>query len=631
MALGPVGGRGGGGFGGRGLLRGTEDGMPPPVSITNRRMLGWFYTNLAPHWGKIALGFAAMLVSALAGLKIPLILRSIFDDGIANRNVAILLPLSIQFLVFTLLSQGFGAIRTLVMHLLGQRFVYTVRTQCYDHLLTLGLSYFHRQRSGDIMSRVSNDVGAVEDMVVHGTDDIISNLVNVVGAIGIMLWIHWKMALVALAPMPVFVISLWFLACYIRPVFNRIRKELGDINAKLQERIAGIQVIKSFAREEEEKKYFDESNHAYWRQNAKSIWIWSTYFPMISMITSAGLVVLIWYGAREAASGEGFLATAKTAGPGTVVAFLMYMQRFYQPIGALARVQNTINRCLASIARIFELLDEKPSVADKPDAVELGRVEGRVDIESVGFRYDTGETVLKNISVSAAPGETVAIVGRSGAGKSSLVSLIPRFYDPTEGRVLVDGKDLRDVTQASLRRNIGIVLQDTFLFNTTIRENIRYARADATDEEIEAAARRAHAHEFVLKFENGYDTVIGERGVRLSGGEKQRLSIARALLSDPRILILDEATSMVDTEAEQIIQAALTELMRGRTTFVIAHRLSTVRKADKICVIEGGEIVEQDDHDGLMARRGRYADMVSRQMQFEDEWGSPGWGSPALA
>ncbi|MFC1601222.1 ABC transporter ATP-binding protein [Candidatus Sumerlaeota bacterium] len=608
------------GLGGRWGKRDEDD--PQPVKITNRRMLGWFYTLLTPHWYKIVIGVAAMFGATAVTLSLPLVLKSIFDDVIVAQKTELLPRLIGIYLALTIMGLFLGALRTLVMHLLGQRFVHQVRMDCYRHLMKLGINYFEQQRSGDIMSRISNDVGAVEHMVVHGTDDIISSSMHIIGAIIFIFWLDWRMALVALAPMPLFVGCLWVLARRIRPVFQDIRKELGEINVKLQERIAGIRVIKAFAREKPEIEFFEESSHGYWRASARSIWMWSTFFPIISLVTSCGLVILVWYGASQAGSAR----TAVSAG--TVVAFLEYMRQFYQPIGSLARVQNMLNRALASIARIFELYDEKPAVADKPDAIELDKVEGRVELENVSFKYDTGQAVLHDISVAAEPGEVVAIVGRSGAGKTSLVNLIARFYDPTGGRVCVDGHDLCEVKQRSLRRHIGMVLQETFLFNTTVRENIHYARPEATEEEIVEAARGAYAHDFISALEDGYEAVVGERGVRLSGGEKQRLSIARALLADPRILILDEATSMVDTEAEQIIQRALGNLMRGRTTFVIAHRLSTVRNADKIVVIDAGQIVEQDHHEALMAKNGLYREMVVRQFQLEEEWQEAGDMTP---
>ena len=599
------------------MLRGRHyDEGPPPIKITNRRMLAWFYRNLAPYWKRVSIAVIAMLTATAAGLAVPLILRDIFDDVIMARDLDPLPGLIAMFLLFTIATQGFGALRTNLMHLLGQRFVYNARMECYRHLMGLGMSYFERERSGDIISRISNDVDAVERMVVHGTDDIISNVLHIGGAVALLFWLDWRLALVALAPMPIFAGLLWIFAHFIRPVFSRIRRELGEINARLQERIGGMQVIKAYAREKAEVEYFDTSCHSYYKASCRSIWMWSTFFPCLILITSTGLVLLVWYGARLAV--EGPAATAVSVG--TIVAFLRYMQEFYRPIGALARVQNMINQSLAAIARIFELMDEKPSVLDNKEAIELKRVNGRVALERVSFKYDTGGTVLRDVSVAAAASERVAIVGPSGAGKTSLVNLIARFYDPLEGRVLVDGIDIRKVKQTSLRRHIGMVLQETILFNTTVRENILYAKPEATEGELIRAAKGAHADEFIRRLPEGYETVIGERGVRLSGGEKQRLSIARAFLSDPRILILDEATSMVDTEAEMIIQKALDELMHGRTTFIIAHRLSTVRTADKIIVMNEGRVVEQGTHDSLTKRKGLYHEMVARQVLPHWDW-----------
>jgi len=619
-------GHGGFGHGRRGRDRSLDaDKEVEPLKITDKRMLGWFYSNLArEHWPKIVVGVVAMVASAGMGLYVPIVMKNIFDKVITGHQTELLLGLSLQLLLFQAGSQVVGAVRTNVMHLLGQRLVYLLRNQCFAHLVTLGMSYFERQRTGDIMSRVSNDVGAVESMAVHGSDDVVSNAIRVFGAIGFMFWLSWKLALVALAPLPIFIICLVIFARIIRPVFRKIRDDLGDINVKLQERVSGIQVIKAFAREEEELKFFDESSREYWRSNAKTIWMWSTFFPLMGLITSVGMVVMIWYGAGLASSGSEFSSA------GTVVAFLAYLQQFYGPVGTLVRVYNTLNQALASMARIFELLDEKPDVADKEDAEKLGRVAGHVTLDHVSFKYATGEVVLQDVSVTAKPGEVVAIVGRSGAGKTTLVNLVARFYDPLEGRVLVDGRDLRDVTQKSLRNNIGMVLQDTFLFNETVKENIRYSKPDATDEEIIEAAKAAYADEYIQELEKGYDTLIGERGVKLSGGQKQRLSIARAILADPRILILDEATSSVDTEAEQMIQQALNNLRQGRTTFVIAHRLSTIRNADKIVVIDEGAVVEQDKHEVLMAKNGVYADMYSRQFSIDEEFArSTGFGAQA--
>ncbi len=593
------------------MMRGDDDATARKIKISDRRMLRWFYQTLGTYWFRVTLGVLAMLGATAAGLAIPLVLRDIFDRVIAARDLTHLPALTLRFFALTIASLLLGAFRTTIMHLLGQRFVYNARMACYRHLMKLGLDFFVEQRSGDLMSRISNDVGAVEDLVVHASDDIISNVMHVVGSAIILFRLDVKMALIALAPLPLFVAMLWAFTRFIRPVFSRIRKELGEINARLQERLSGIQVIKAFAREEAETNAIDESSLAYYKASCKSIWMWSTFFPALSLVTTSGLVLLIWYGAKRAATGVEVTAMST----GTVVAFLRYMQEFYRPVGALARVQNVINRSLAAMARIFELLDTEPTVNDAPTAIEMPPLRGAVEFHDVSFSYGSNEPVLQHINLAARPGEVVALVGHSGAGKTTLVNLITRFYDPGTGRVTVDGHDLRQVSQASLRRQIGMVLQETFLFNATVRENILYARPEATAAELEAAARGAHAHDFISRLPDGYDTLIGERGVKLSGGERQRIAIARAFLANPRILILDEATSMVDTAAEQVIQAALNELMRGRTTFIIAHRLSTVREADQILVIEGGEIVERGTHEQLMAANGPYHTMVGRQIE----------------
>jgi len=583
-----------------------------PLSITDRRMLAWFTTHLGKHWLTIVLAVVGMVVGTGAGLYMPLILKQIFDSVILKGHVGELSNLGWLLLGIFFVQQLFGAVRMNVMHRLGQRFVLDVRLETYEHLLRLSLDFFEARRTGDIMSRLSNDVNSVEDMVVHGTDTVISDSLTVLGTIGFMFYLSPKLTLYAVAPLPIFIVAIVIFGRVIRPLYERIREELGDINSRLQESLEAVRVVKAFSREEHENQRFGKDNRDYYDANIKGIWLWTTFFPTISFITSLGLLLVIWLGADMATRG---LTTA-----GTVVAFVAYLQRFYHPIGSLVNVHNTFNRALAALARIFQLMDEQPTIVERPDAVEMERIVGRVELDHVSFRYSTGEIVLREVSVVAEPGETVAIVGRSGAGKTSIINLIPRFYDPLEGRVLIDGVDIHDVTLRSLRSQVAIVLQETFLFNTSVTENIRYGRLDATDEEIQQAAIAAYAAEFIDPLPEGYDTIIGERGVKLSGGQRQRIAIARALLADPRILILDEATSLVDTEAEQLIQKALDALRRDRTTFVIAHRLSTIRDADKIVVLDDGRIVEEDRHDRLMAADGLYAEMYNRQFRLQDVW-----------
>jgi len=603
--------------GGRHGLKGAT-GEELRVRISDRRLMAWFYHTLGPHWLKVAVSILAMVLGTAADLYPPIVTKRIFDDVLKDGRYGLLMPLTGILIACFAASAVLSGLRMAIMHILGQRMVYTLRREAHQHLHRLSLSYFESTSTGDIMSRLSNDVGAVEDMVVHGTDSMITDAMRVLGTMGIMLYFAWKLSLLALIPLPFFVPAVIIFSQRIRPYYRRVRDQLGEINAHLQENITGIRVVKAFAREGHEEELFDRESQEYVRAAVRGIWMWATFFPAMGLLTSLSVVAVTYYGARDVIQGTGGMTT------GTIVMFLGYMMSFYGPVRNLMNVYNVVNRALASLARIFELFDTQPHVEDRPDAEELPPVEGRVALESVSFSYNGGEQVLAGVDIAAEPGQIVAIVGRSGAGKTSIINLIPRFYDPDEGRVVVDGRDVRGVTQASLRQQTGMVLQDTFLFNDTVAGNIRYGRLDASDDEVITAARAANAHEFITEdLSEGYQTQIGERGVKLSGGQKQRLAIARALLADPRILILDEATSSVDTEAEREIQAALEGLMRNRTTFVIAHRLSTVRNADQIVVLENGAIVERGRHEELMALNGLYREMYDRQFLFDEPEATP--------
>ncbi|MEN6643753.1 MAG: ABC transporter ATP-binding protein [Armatimonadia bacterium] len=615
--MGGGGGRGRGGGGGH--MRGTSKTNPdeqeaPRLRLTDKRMLSWFGSKIGSRWPVVVIALVAMIISAFADQAQPMLIRRLIDQGFLKHSVLVINQVILLMLGAFAAGAVFSLIRTRLMHILGQRLVYETRVETYSHLQKLSLSYFHRNRTGDIMSRLSNDVGSVEDMVVHGTDEVISDGLRVAIAVGALFWMSWKLALLALLPVPFFLTLMIIFARFVRPLYRKIRDELGEINAQLEERVAGILVIKAFGRERYEYDNFESASRKYYDANVRAIRLWSTFFPVIAFLTSLGMLLVLWRGGLMMTKGE-------AVSIGTMMAFVGYLQQFYWRIGGLVRVVDLYNRALAALARIFQITDEVPEVQDKPEAKALDQVEGCVDLDHVTFRYETGDIVLKDVTVHADPGETVALVGRSGAGKTSLINLIPRFYDPLEGRVLVDGTDVREVTQESLRQHMAMVLQETFLFNGTVKENVRYGRLDASDEEIEEACRAAYADEFVQDLPDKYDTEIGERGVKLSGGQKQRLAIARALLANPRVLILDEATSLVDTEAEQIIQKALDNLMLNRTTFVIAHRLSTVRKASKIVVIDGGAVVEQADHETLMKKQGLYAEMYERQFRISEDWG----------
>jgi subfamily B ATP-binding cassette protein MsbA len=398
---------------------------------------------------------------------------------------------------------------------------------------------------------------------------------------------------------------------------------LGDINARLQDSLAGMRTVQAFGREEQELERFSRESEGYYRARVRGIRYWSSMFPGIGFVAALGMAAVLGIGAK--------MVTQGVLTIGTLVAFLSYLQSLYGPIRSLVEIDNVFLQAIAAGERIFELLDEEPEITDGPDAVALGKVEGEVLFDDVHFRYPTGDEVLHDVTFTMAPGEMVALVGRSGAGKTSIANLVCRFYDPTHGRILVDGHDLREVQLDSLRSQIAVVLQDTFLFNTTVRENLLYGKPDATDEELVTAAKAAYAHAFIEELPDGYETELGERGVKLSGGQKQRLALARAILADPRILILDEATSSVDAEAEYLIQQALESVLVGRTSLVIAHRLSTIRNADKIIALENGRIIEIGDHRELMERDGLYSQLYRRQVELSREKGAPVFPSASPA
>jgi len=495
-----------------------------------------------------------------------------------------------------------------IRHALGERFILDLRVRLYAYLQRLSLSFFERTSTGELMSRVTNDVNALEHFVTHGSALTIVDLLRLVGAAVVLFLLDWRLALAVLLPVPVLAVALRYFNTRVRPIYRRVRDRLGDINARLQDSLSGIRVIQAFGQEERELERFAAESENYYRARVQGIRYWSTFFPAMRFVASLGTAIVLGVGAAMVVRGEMSL--------GTMVAFLSYITSFYQPINRLTEIDNVFQQAIAAGERIFELLDATSDIEDAPDAMELSHVRGEVAFHNVSFRYGTGDEVLRDVTFEMKPGEMVALVGPSGAGKTSIANLLCRFYDPTQGRITLDGHDLRKVKLASLRRQVAVVLQDTFLFNTTIRENLLYGKPDATEEELIAAAKAAYAHDFIMALPEGYDTEIGERGVKLSGGQKQRLALARAILADPRILILDEATSSVDAEAEYLIQQALESVLEGRTALVIAHRLSTIRNADKIIALEEGRIIEVGDHHELMQRGGLYSQLYRRQLEL---------------
>jgi len=573
---------------------------------------------LRPHWGKVMIGITTLTAVTLLSLIPPRVYGYIIDELLDNKHSLtlqdrydrlglVVIGLALVFTTLAILNRT----RAYVMHALGERFILDLSRKIYEHVQSLSLTFFESQQTGEVMSRVTNDSQVVEEFVTHAADTLVADALQVILIVVILFQLSTPLALIALIPVPVLGLITYRYSRKVRKMYRACRERYAAINAKLQDNLSGIRVIKSFAREDYEYNRFSGEVLEYYNMRISVIKIWTLFMPVTQLVVALGAALLWWYG--------GGLIIGQRLTLGTLMSFIFYMNMFHQPVSNIARINDTIQRALAAADRIFELLDTEPDLKDAPDAKPIPPIEGWVTFENVHFKYATGEEVLSGINIHAKPGQIVALVVRSGAGKTSIVNLIPRFYDPSQGRILIDGTDIRTVTQQSLRSQIGIVLQETFLFNGTIRENLLYGRLDATEEEMVQAAKAAHAHEFIVEMPEGYDTEIGERGIKLSGGQKQRIAIARAILANPRILILDEATSSVDSESEYLIHKAMDELMKGRTTFVIAHRLSTVKHADVIVTLEHGRIVEVGDHKSLLERDGTYSQMYEAQYRLEEE------------
>lgn len=570
-------------------------------------MLRRLLRELKPYRRQLATAILLTALNAGVPLLPPLVQRRIIDDAVQRKDARYLVTLVALLILVYLINGLVESADSYIRHVLGQRFIFDLRTRLYEHLQRLSLSFFESRQTGDLMSRVTNDVRLLEMLVTHTAEFIIVDSLRLIGIIILLLSMEWRLALWALLPIPLVTIVLRWFNKVIRPTFRQIRKDMGQINAELEENLAGIRVIQAFGQEHREFQDFLRACRAYYDDTVKAILRWSTVFPGVSFLSSAGAALVLGVGAWMVIHGE--------LSVGTLVAFLSYSALFLEPIHRLTEMDNAVQEALAAGERIYELFDSPPEIVDLPDARDVESVEGSITFEHVSFVYPNGVEALRDVSFTVKPGETVALVGPSGAGKTSIANLVARFYDPTEGRVLLDGIDVRHIRLRSLRRHVVTVLQDTFLFSGTIRENLLYGRPDATEDEMIAAAKAAYAHDFIMAFPDGYDTEIGERGVRLSGGQKQRLALARAILTNPRVLILDEATSSVDAEAEYWIQLALAEVLKGRTAIVIAHRLSTIRNADTIIVLEGGRIVEMGRHEMLMRSAGLYSQLYSRQTE----------------
>lgn len=563
-----------------------------------------------PYRRHLFLGLLFMLAVSVTGLVTPLLLRTAIDVFIENGNAAGLDGIALLYLLVYVLNWLCTYWQTYFVSWAGQNIIYSIRQRLFEHLQRLSFSFYDQIEAGRVMSRVTNDVNALNELVSSGILNVINDAFKLVGIIGIMLYMNWRLALLTFTTLP----FLWLLSTKFRfrmqMAYHQVRRKIATVNANLQESISGIRVTQSFTRENRNMQRFDATNMENLEANMQAAQLHSLFGPLVELVGAIGICMVLWYG--------GSLVRANILTVGTVYAFVNYVNQFYMPIRDLSQVYNVWQSATVSTDRIFELLETEPDVQDSPEATELPLIEGRVSFEDVTFGYKKGQPVLHDICFAAEPGQTVALVGPTGAGKSSIINLLARFYEPDQGRITIDGVDLRDVTQQSLHRQLGIVLQDTFLFSGTIRENICYGRPDASEEEVIAAAKAVGAHEFIMQLADGYDTEVHERGSRLSIGQRQLISFARTLLCNPRILILDEATSSVDAYTEVIIQRAMEHLLQGRTAFVIAHRLSTIRNADKIVAIEDGRIVEEGTHDELLAKSGGVYHTLY-EMQFKHQ------------
>ncbi|HEY63453.1 MAG TPA: ABC transporter ATP-binding protein [Caldilineae bacterium] len=567
---------------------------------------------LRPHRRRLILTYVSLLVVTGLNLIIPWLVKQVIDIGLTRGDHRFLIQAAFFVVAISLVRTVFAYWQRYGVQALSQLVAYDIRNQLYDHIQRLSFSFHTRAQTGQLMSRTAEDVNSIQRFIGMGLLDALNILLLLGGIIAILLRMNWRLALIALIPIPLLAAFVLYFARHMRPLWRQVQQQFAEVSSVLQENLTGAQVVRAFAREPYEMQKFDETNREYMRLRLRAIRFWGTNFPFMMFLISCSTALILWFGGPMVARGEVTL--------GTLVAVNGYVLMLAMPVQRLGFIVNLTAEALAAGDRIFEVLDTEPEIKDAPNAIELPPIKGYVRFERVHFKYpDDKRATLEDIDFEARPGEIIALVGHTGSGKSTLINLIPRFYDVTEGRITVDGYDIREVTLRSLRRQIGVVLQDTLLFATTIRENIAYGRPDASEEEIIAAAKAAHAHEFIISFPDGYDTMVGERGITLSGGQRQRIAIARALLMNPRILILDDSTSSVDTETEYKIQQALATLMHGRTSFIIAQRLTTVKNADQILVLDHGRIVQRGTHEELLREPGPYREIYDLQLRDQEE------------
>ena len=564
----------------------------------------------------VALTVAVLSMLLLVGVQllipwiIKLLIADITEQASAQASLGLITQLTLVVLIAYVARAGLQFLRSYMAHVAGWGVVADVRKHIYEHVQRLSLRFYEDTQTGQLMSRVVNDSDLFEQLISHAAPDVVVNVLTLIGVSAVLFSLNWRLALLSLVPIPLVAISMQVYAKHVRPAFRERQRELGELYATLNDNLSGIREIKAFNREQDELRRIGLKIDHYRQSLLRALRLMATFQPFVEFTSSLGSIVVIYFG--------GQLAFNKTLSVADLVAFFLYLEMFYQPVRVLSGAWENIQSALAGADRVADLLEEEPEILDAKGALALkGRAKGAISFRDARFHYKEGDTVLDRITLDIPAQHVVALVGPTGVGKSTLVSLIPRFYDVCSGSITLDGHDIRSLTLESLRRQISIVLQDVFLFHGTVRENILFGRPDASQAQVVAAAKIANAHAFITALPDGYDTLIGERGVKLSGGQKQRLSIARAVLKDAPILILDEATSSVDTETEFLIQQALERLMKGRTTIIIAHRLSTIRNANTIVVLEGKQVKEMGSHDELIGQDGLYRRLYTVQQRLE--------------
>jgi ATP-binding cassette subfamily B protein len=565
-----------------------------------RRRIGVLWRLTRPYRGRTALSAVSLLTATATALAPPLLAKYALDDALDGNLTHLSLVVAL-FVAAGLANWGMTYVETYLTGWVGERILADLRAQLFSHLQDLSLGFYERNRAGVIISRLTNDIEAIDMLVTDGVTTLVQSTLMLAGTAVLLVILDWRLALATLAVIPFMSIATVMFRSRSARVYAAVREHLGLVTATLAEDIAGMRMVQAFTREEAAMENFGEVTGRYRESNMQTVLLNGFYFPFVDLLSSVALAVVLGYG--------GHLYFAGTLSIGTLFAFMLYVNNFFDPVQQLSQLYNTFLSATAALDKIIGVLDEQPDVVDRPGARDLPRVEGHVRFDGVRFSYGRGGEVLHGIDLDVPAATTVALVGHTGAGKSTIAKLLARFYEPTDGRITLDGHDLNDVTQASLRRQLGVVPQEGFLFAGTVAENIAFGRPDARPEEIVRAAKTVGAHDFILRLEAGYETQLGERGSRLSLGQRQLVAFARALLADPRILVLDEATSSVDIGTERTIERALRTLLADRTAFVIAHRLSTIRGADLIVVLEHGRIVEQGSHDELLRRGGLYTSL----------------------